>query len=111
QFLGQKSLSKYGCFGCHMIQGFETAKGIGTELSDWGTKRVSQIDFGLTELEHSHENFINAKLEDPRRFDDKKMVAFQDRLKMPNFYLSDDDREAIATAVLGLTKIYIPDAM
>ncbi len=31
-FLGQKSIGKYGCFGCHMIQGFETAQGIGTEL-------------------------------------------------------------------------------
>jgi mono/diheme cytochrome c family protein len=111
QFLGQKSLSKYGCFGCHAIQGFETAQGIGTELSEWGTKRVSQMDFGLAELEHTHESFVNAKLENPRRFDDKKMVAFQDRLKMPNFYLSEEDRESIATAVLGLTKTYIPDAM
>jgi cytochrome c2/flagellar biosynthesis chaperone FliJ len=111
QFLGQKSLGKYGCFGCHAIQGFETAQGIGTELSDWGTKRVSQLDFGLGELEHSHESFVNAKLQNPRQFDDKKMVSFQDRLKMPNFYLSAEDREAVATAVLGLTKTYIPDEM
>ena len=40
--LGQKSLVKYGCFGCHMITGFETAQGIGTELSEWGSKQISQ---------------------------------------------------------------------
>ncbi len=111
QFLGQKSLTKYGCFGCHMISGFETAQGIGTELSDWGTKQVSQLDFGTSEYEHTHEAFVNAKLENPRQFDKDKSVAFQDRLKMPNFRLSPEDREAIATAVLGLTKTYVPDDM
>ena len=111
QYLGQKSLTKYGCFGCHMIQGFETAQGIGTELSDWGTKQVSQIDFGTSDLEHTHEAFVNAKLENPRQFDKDKSVVFQDRLKMPNFRLSPEDREAIATAVLGLSKIYVPDDM
>jgi len=111
QYLGQKSLSKYGCFGCHMIQGFETAQGIGTELSDWGTKQVGQLDFGTTDLDHTHEAFVNAKLENPRQFDKDKSVAFQDRLKMPNFRLSPEDKEAIVTAVLGLTKTYVPDDM
>ena len=110
-FLGEKSLNKYGCFGCHMIQGFETAQGIGTDLSDWGTKQVSQLDFGLTDLDHSHESFANAKLENPRQFDKGKVVAFKDRLKMPNFYLSDEDRQAVVTALLGLTNTYVPDAM
>jgi cytochrome c2 len=110
-FLGQKSISKYGCFGCHMIQGFETAQGIGTELSDWGTKQVGQLDFGTTDLEHTHEAFANAKLENPRQFDKDKSVAFQDRLKMPNFRLSPEDKDAIVTALLGLTKTYVPDDM
>ncbi len=111
QYLGQKSLSKYGCFGCHMIQGFETAQGIGTELSDWGTKQVSQLDFGTTGLPHTHEAFVNAKLENPRQFDNGKDVVFNDKLKMPNFHLSPEDRESIVTAVLGLTNTYVPDEM
>ena len=110
-FLGQKSISKYGCFGCHMIAGFETAQGIGTELSDWGTKQIGQLDFGTTDVEHTHEAFINAKLENPRQFDNGKNVVFQDRLKMPNFHLSPEDRDAIVTAVLGLTNTYVPDEM
>lgn len=111
KLLGQKSLVKYGCYGCHIIQGFETAQGIGTELSEWGSKQISQIDFGLTNLPHTHEAFINAKLSNPRQFYDIRVQAFQDRLKMPNFYLSDSDRDAIVTAVLGLTNSYIPDEM
>jgi len=109
--LGQKSLVKYGCYGCHMIEGFETAQGIGTELSEWGSKQISQIDFGFTDVAHTHDGFINAKLSNPRQFDKDKVQAFQDRLKMPNFNLSDEDKEAIATAVLGLTKTYVPDEM
>jgi cytochrome c2 len=111
EFLGQKTMNKYGCFGCHTIQGFEKAPGIGAELSEWGTKRVNQLDFGFIEMEHSHETFINAKLENPRQFDKDKVLAFQDLLKMPNFHLNEEEREAIATAVLGLTKTYVPDEM
>lgn len=114
KLLGEKSMSKYGCFGCHTIKGFETAQGIGTELTTWGSKRVSQLDFGFIhhgEIDHTHEGFLEAKLENPRRFDDKKVVAFQDRLKMPNFYLNQEDRDSVITAVLGLTQTYVPDEM
>ena len=113
-YLGEKTLNKYGCFGCHMIKGFEMAQGIGTELSTWGSKQIGQLDFGLTdpaEVPHTHAGFLAAKLSNPRQFDKDKIVAFQDKLKMPNFYLSDDDREAIMTAVLGLTGTYVPDDM
>lgn len=113
-YLGEKSLNKYGCFGCHMIQGFETAQGIGTELSTWGSKQIGQLDFGFTDPEqvpHTHEGFLQAKLTNPRQFDKDKVVAFPDKLKMPNFYLSDEDRDAVMTAVLGLTQTYVPDEM
>ncbi|HJT25604.1 MAG TPA: c-type cytochrome, partial [bacterium] len=113
-YLGEKTLNKYGCFGCHMIKGFETAQGIGTELSTWGTKQIGQLDFGFTdpaEIPHTHAGFLSAKLSNPRQFDKDKVVAFADKLKMPNFYLSDEDREAVMTAVLGLTGTYIPDDM
>jgi cytochrome c2 len=109
--LGQKSLEKYGCYGCHRIEGFETAQGIGPELSEWGSKQISQIDFGFTDVPHTHDGFINAKMSDPRQFDQNKAQAFQDRLKMPGFNLPDGDREAIVTAVLGLTKTCVPDGM
>jgi cytochrome c2 len=111
-FLGERSLTKYGCFACHMVQGFENAQRIGTELTTEGSKQIAQIDFGFTDpklIPHTHEGFINAKLENPRQFDKDKVVSFQEKLKMPNFYLSDEDRDAIVTAVLGLTNTYVPD--
>ena len=36
--MGRKSISKYGCSGCHDIPGFEDAKPIGTGLADWARK-------------------------------------------------------------------------
>src|SRR5438093_12441688 len=33
-YLGSKLISRYGCFACHNIRGFENAKPIGTELCE-----------------------------------------------------------------------------
>lgn len=45
EYVGRRSLSRYGCFGCHDIAGYETAKPIGTPLASWGRKDPSQLAF------------------------------------------------------------------
>ncbi len=111
EFLGKHSIQKYGCFGCHEINGFENAQGIGTDLTTWGSKQLEQLDFGLVKIPHTRVAFLKAKLENPRVFDYGRVASFNNRLKMPNFYLSKRDRQAIMTAVLGLTGNYIPQSM
>ncbi len=44
-YVGQKTIAKYGCYGCHDIPGFEAAKPIGTSLADWGRKESTKIAF------------------------------------------------------------------
>ena len=44
-YIGAKTISKYGCYGCHDIPGFEAAKPIGVALADWGRKDASKIAF------------------------------------------------------------------
>ncbi len=44
--VGEKAIAKYGCTGCHEIKGFEGAGPIGTELTTWGDKFATQLDFG-----------------------------------------------------------------
>ncbi|MDA7978612.1 MAG: hypothetical protein MPJ50_07560 [Pirellulales bacterium] len=44
-YLGRKTVSKYGCYGCHDIAGFEASKPIGTALADWGRKDASKLAF------------------------------------------------------------------
>lgn len=49
-YLGRRAISRYGCYGCHDINGFGTGRPIGTGLADWGRK-----DTGRLALEHIEE--------------------------------------------------------
>lgn len=55
-YVGRRTISKYGCYGCHDIPGFETSKPIGTALADWGKKDPARIAF-----EHIT-HYVDAKL-------------------------------------------------
>lgn len=44
-YVGKKAINNLGCFGCHQIPGFETAKPIGTPLNDWGRKDAERLAF------------------------------------------------------------------
>lgn len=46
-FLGMKMIAHYGCYACHNIAGFEDATRPGTDLSLWGQKFITQLDFGF----------------------------------------------------------------
>lgn len=131
-YLGQKTIARLGCFGCHDIPGFENAKGIGVPLADWGKKDPHKLAFEnvveyvskhLEELpereranhfytkndhylwamgHHQREGFLMQKLREPRSYDYKKIKRWEDRTRMPRFNLSDEERDAVATFVLGL---------
>jgi len=49
-YLGRRSVSRYGCYGCHDINGFGMSRPIGTALQDWGRKDTSRLA-----LEHVEE--------------------------------------------------------
>ncbi len=44
-YVGRKAVGRLGCYACHDIPGFETAKPIGTGLNDWGKKDPDRIAF------------------------------------------------------------------
>ena len=44
-YVGKKAVSRLGCFGCHDIPGFDSAKPVGTALADWGKKDPSRLAF------------------------------------------------------------------
>ncbi len=164
QYVGRRTIAKYGCAGCHDIPGFEDAKGIGTALADWGKKEPSKLAFeqiaeylqhhGESELanmhsgvaadksvpapagghahggdpaagkppgfadradqddayfeekveEHQREGFVWQKLREPRSYDYKaaQNKKYNDRLRMPKFNFTPEQREAVITFVLGL---------
>lgn len=42
-YIGRRTISRYGCYGCHEIPGFEGARPIGVALQDWGRKDTSKL--------------------------------------------------------------------
>ena len=118
-YLGEKTISRLGCFGCHTIPGFENAKPIGTALNDWGSKsppvsitgtspntspinpRMKTGDRDGTDLFYQekirHETrigFLYQKLHRPRSYDylkkNEKYKTWDDRLRMPQFAWAND---------------------
>jgi cytochrome c2 len=110
-FVGEKIIANYGCYACHNIPGFEKAKPIGVELSEWGNKPVHLLDFGFLHLPHTRADWLAQKVSDPRSFDREKVKTFQEKLKMPQFSLSPAEVEAVQTAILGMQKDDMSDAL
>jgi len=166
-YIGAKTIGKYGCYGCHDIPGFEAAKPIGVALADWGRKDASKIAFehiaeyishghahgghddhgdgdhgdhgeeasGHAEhgesaehfdehffthklKHHDRTGFLYQKLKEPRSYDYKKVLNkdYNEKLRMPMFPFSAEQREQVMTFVLGLVAeppaekfVYSPD--
>ena len=114
-FLGARSIEKYGCYSCHNIKGYETLKPIGTELTTEGSKPLHLFDFGFAKeytaedghKEHIIDNvpsWVYNKVRNPRVYDDTRTKIYNDKLKMPNFHLTQDEARRVTEVVLGLTK-------
>src|SRR5262245_19624952 len=107
-FLGEKTVVRYGCTGCHLIQGLENAKGIGTSLSEEGSKKISKFDFGFVDIEHSVPAYISQKLHEPRSFDQDRVKRWDEKLVMPNFEFNNDEIQSITMLIMGLTNERVP---
>lgn len=106
-YLGEQTIGKYGCYGCHDIKGFENTKPIGTELTQEGSKPLHQLDFGhVHEVPHTRQDWVYNKLLRPRMWDEGKEAAkdYNELLKMPNFGMSQREATAVLANVMGFTK-------
>ena len=111
-YVADKSIRYYGCYGCHNIPGYEDAKPIGTELTVEGSKPIDKLDFGFQhDLDENNYTWFETKLKNPRIFDVGKVVANEDKLRMPNFNLKPEEIEAIVTAILGFTDDKVGESM
>jgi cytochrome c551/c552 len=147
-FLGAKMVSHYGCYACHTIPGFEESAPPGTDLSRWGEKPVTQLDFAFydhafhdmreeheevferlyppdahqlitlsptdnpkEEITHTHGAFAKHKLLNPRIWDRRKIKKPYDKLKMPNFYFTEDEADALTTYLLSRVSPRVTDEL
>jgi len=122
---GKDLINRYGCFGCHKIQGMEGKTKIGVELSEIGSKHIHLFDFGLLEkellhgvgLESSHENigearraWLMAKLTDPRQFDEGRYKRPEDKLRMPDFNLTKEEIQTLLILLTGMREGGLPES-
>jgi len=106
--LGERTIGRYGCFGCHLIPGFEKTPPIGTDLSEEGSKPADLLLFGFADIEHTAPAWFFQKLRSPRSFDAGHDAAFYDRLRMPQFNFTDEQVDAVTLVLQGLTKDKVP---
>src|ERR1051326_3023094 len=110
--LGRRAIGRYGCFSCHDIKGFETAQSIGTDLSEEGSKLVTRLDFAfITDIPHTSKlAWFKRKLHDPRIFDQGRVLQPLEKLRMPDFGLSDDEIDRLVTAIMSFQREIQPAA-
>lgn len=114
---GKEKIKQYGCAGCHEIKGFEDEQRIGKELTTEGATPIERLDFALMtkkaedgvdpetgkkgEEWYNHKGFFEHKLESPWIYDTGKEKEPQDRLRMPEPYLTPEWKTALTTFLLG----------
>jgi len=110
--LGKRAINRYGCFSCHDIKGFEKAQAIGTDLSEEGTKLVTRLDFAFVSgIPHSSKlGWFKAKLHDPRVFDQGRVLPPLDKLRMPNYDLTEEENNRLLTAIMSFQREIQPPA-
>jgi len=110
--LGRRAITRYGCFSCHDIKGFENTQSIGTDLSEEGSKLVTRLDFAfISDIPHTSKTaWFRRKLHDPRVFDQGRVLQPLDKLRMPNFDFTDDEVEQLLVAIMSFQREIQPQA-
>lgn len=93
--LGKRLFVDKGCSSCHVIAGVPVQKDFGPDLSRLGSKTVSELYFGEAKIPHTLRAYIQTKITNP--------LAVNPAARMPQFHLSQDDIDAITTALLSMT--------
>jgi len=92
---GRRLFLEKGCASCHAVQGVNTQKDFGPDLSALGGKNVSQLEFGSAKIPRNLIAYIQAKIADP--------ASVNPAARMPQYHLNSADLDAITTALLSMT--------
>ncbi len=98
---GMAIFKKYNCSGCHRLGTMTKPEEMAPELTDIGSKKLYEIDFGKADIDHTLPAYLDMKLKKPR--------IFVPNLKMPDFGFTSEEARAITVALLGNTSEKIPD--
>lgn len=93
--LGRRLFVEKGCTSCHAVEGLPAQKDFGPDLSNLDSKTVSELIFGNAKIPRTLISYIRAKITDP--------LSVNPAARMPQFHLSQDDLDAIITALVSMT--------
>ncbi|MBM2840538.1 MAG: putative octahem cytochrome c [Bacteroidetes bacterium] len=96
---GESVIREYGCNGCHVIPGMEKEGRVSVSLSNFGRKKVEEMDFGDTHVRHTWHDWIFNKLKNARVFETDRIIQ-----KMPVFAFSDSEIVSLRMFLLSQTK-------
>jgi mono/diheme cytochrome c family protein len=92
---GKLLVMNYGCASCHQISGIKKPENFAPELSRVGSKPINQLLF-LPGMPHALPDYIAGKIKAPR--------AFAPGLKMPQFTFTNEQIDALTTALLSFNE-------
>ncbi|HET7152727.1 MAG TPA: cytochrome c [Candidatus Kapabacteria bacterium] len=98
---GLALFKKYNCSGCHQLGNMNHAEEMAPDLTEIGSKKIYEVDFGASHIEQTLPTYLETKLLTPR--------VFTPTMKMPKFGFSEEQARAITVALLGNTTEPIPD--
>jgi mono/diheme cytochrome c family protein len=107
---GGKLIRKYGCFGCHGINGMEAESRVSVELSAFAGKHVEELFFGdRLDIPATWEGWTVNKLLTPRTYETERIEQ-----NMPEFGFSEEDARALMIFLGGhsdkkVNEKYLPD--
>jgi mono/diheme cytochrome c family protein len=97
---GKALIRKYGCFGCHEINGMEHESRIGVELTTFGSKHLDELFFGdRTDIAPTWNDWTYNKLYDPRTYATPDVEQL-----MPNFEFQPQDIDDLRVFLASLTE-------
>jgi mono/diheme cytochrome c family protein len=91
---GERLVVENGCASCHEINGIKKPENFAPELTRIGSKPLSQLIF-VEGMNHALPDYVAAKVSNPR--------SFGPSLKMPQFRLTQQQVDALTTALLAQT--------
>ncbi len=91
---GKQLVAEYGCPACHQLNGVKAAENFAPDMTRIGSRPLAHLAFAPN-VPHTLPDFISAKIRDPR--------AFGPGLKMAEFKLTEQQLDALTTALLAQT--------
>jgi mono/diheme cytochrome c family protein len=102
---GEALVRKYGCFGCHEIEGMDKESRNGVELTTFGSKHVDELSFGnRTQIPETWDQWTFHKLQSPRSYATRNVEQL-----MPKYHFNFADIQNLVVFLAGLTQGKVPE--